>query len=297
MKTLVKNELKQDAEEFGDSRRSPLVEREVAKAIDQSELVPSEAITAVISAQGWVRAAKGHDIDARELSYKSGDSYLSSARGKSNQLLVALDSTGRTYAIAAHKLPSARGQGEPLTSSVNPPMGATFKSVMMGADSDQYVMLSDAGYGFICTVSDMLTKNKKGKATLSVPKGAEALGALEISNLEQDFIAVVTTSGYLTIYSVTELPELAKGKGVKLINIPSKLLKARDEYVLGATTFKKGQHVLVHSGKRYLRLKGQDLEHYMGERGKRGRKLPKGFQAVKAITTEMASATPDDIKS
>ena len=297
LKTLVKNELKQDAEEFGDSRRSPLVEREVAKAIDQSELVPSEAITAVISAQGWVRAAKGHDIDARELSYKSGDSYLSSARGKSNQLLVALDSTGRTYAIAAHKLPSARGQGEPLTSSVNPPMGATFKSVMMGADSDQYVMLSDAGYGFICTVSDMLTKNKKGKATLSVPKGAEALGALEISNLEQDFIAVVTTSGYLTIYSVTELPELAKGKGVKLINIPSKLLKARDEYVLGATTFKKGQHVLVHSGKRYLRLKGQDLEHYMGERGKRGRKLPKGFQAVKAITTEMASATPDDIKS
>ena len=296
LKTLVKNELKQDAEEFGDSRRSPIVEREVAKAIDQSELVPSESITAVISAQGWVRAAKGHEIDARELSYKSGDSYLSSARGKSNQLLVALDSTGRTYAVPAHKLPSARGQGEPLTSSVNPPVGATFKSIMMGADSDQYVMLSDAGYGFICTVSDMLTKNKKGKATLSVPKGAQALGSLKIGSLEQDFIAVVTTSGYLTIYSVTELPELAKGKGVKLINIPSKLLKAREEYVLGATTFKKGQHVLVHSGKRYLRLKGQDLEHYMGERGKRGRKLPKGFQAVKAITTEMASATQDDIK-
>ena len=167
---------------------------------------------------------------------------------------------------------------------------------MMGADSDQYVMLSDAGYGFICTVSDMLTKNKKGKATLSVPKGAQALGALKIGDLEQDFIAVVTTSGYLTIYSVTELPELAKGKGVKLINIPSKLLKARDEFVLGATTFKKGQHVLVHAGKRYLRLKGQDLDHYMGERGKRGRKLPKGFQAVKAITTEKASATPEDIK-
>jgi len=296
LKTLVKNELKQDAEEFGDSRRSPLVEREVAKAIDQSELVPSEAITAVISAQGWVRAAKGHEIDARELNYKSGDSYLSSARGKSNQLLVALDSTGRTYSVPSHKLPSARGQGEPLTSSVNPPVGATFKSIIMGADSDQYVMLSDAGYGFICTVSDMLTKNKKGKATLSVPKGAQALGALEIGSLEQDFIAVVTTSGYLTIYSVTELPELAKGKGVKLINIPSKLLKARDEYVLGATTFKKGQHVLVHSGKRYLRLKGQDLEHYMGERGKRGRKLPKGFQAVKAITTELASATQEDIK-
>jgi len=296
LKTLVKNELKQDSEEFGDARRSPLVEREAAKAIDQSELVPSEAITAVISAQGWIRAAKGHDINARELNYKSGDSYLSSARGKSNQMLVALDSTGRTYAVPSHKLPSARGQGEPLTSSVSPPMGATFKSVMMGADADQYVMLSDAGYGFICNIEDMLTKNKKGKATLSVPKGAQALSALKVNSLEHDFIAVVTTSGYLTIYSVTELPELAKGKGVKLINVPSKLLKAREEYVLGATTFKKGQHVLVHSGKRYLRLKGQDLDHYMGERGKRGRKLPKGFQAVKAITTEKASATQDDIK-
>jgi len=296
LKTLVKKELKEDADEFGDARRSPLVEREAAKAIDVSELVPSEAITAVLSQQGWIRAAKGHEINPRELNYKSGDSFQSSARGKSNQMLVALDSTGRTYAVPSHKLPSARGQGEPLTSSVTPPGGATFKSVMMGADKDQYVMLSDAGYGFICEIENMLTKNKKGKATLSVPKGAEALPSLQINNLEQDFIAVVTTSGYLMIYSVSELPELAKGKGVKLINVPSKLLKARDEYVLGATTFKKGQHVLVHAGKRYLRLKGQDLDHYIGERGKRGRKLPKGFQAVKAITTEKASATQDDIK-
>ncbi|GHA06898.1 DNA topoisomerase 4 subunit A [Arenicella chitinivorans] len=296
LKTLVKNELRDDAEEFGDARRSPLVERDVAKAIDASELVPSEAITAVLSTQGWIRAAKGHDINPRELSYKSGDGYASSARGRSNQMLVALDSTGRTYAVPAHKLPSARGQGEPLTSSVTPPSGATFKAIMMGADQDQYVMLSDAGYGFICAVENMLTKNKKGKATLSVPKGAHALPALPIAELDQVYIAVVTTSGYLTIYPVTELPELAKGKGVKLINIPSKLLKARDEYVLGATTFKRGQHVLVHAGKRYLRLKGQDLDHYMGERGKRGRKLPKGFQAVKAITTEKASATPDEIQ-
>ncbi len=295
LKTLVKKELIDDAEQFGDARRSPLVIREAAKAIDQSELVPSEPITAVLSQQGWIRAAKGHDINARELNYKSGDGYLSSASGRSNQMLIALDSTGRTYAVPSHKLPSARGQGEPLTSNVTPPMGATFKSVMMGADKDQYVMLSDAGYGFICEIESMLTKNKKGKATLSIPKGAQALGALPVNDLESNFIAVVTTAGYLTIYPVTELPELAKGKGVKLINVPSKLLKARDEYVLGATTFRKGQHVLVHVGKRYLRLKGQDLDHYMGERGKRGRKLPKGFQAVKAITTEAASATQDDI--
>ncbi|MFT4630844.1 MAG: topoisomerase-4 subunit A [Dinoroseobacter sp.] len=296
LKTLVKNELKEDAAEFGDARRSPLVAREAAKAIDQSELVPSEQITAVLSAQGWVRAAKGHEINPRDLSYKSGDSYLSSAKGKSNQALIALDSTGRTYALPSHKLPSARGQGEPLSSSLTPPTGASFKSVMMGPDTDQYVMLSDAGYGFICALEDMVTKNKKGKATLSVPKGANALPALTVNNLQQDFIAVVTTAGYLTIYPVTELPILSKGKGVKLINVPSKLLKARDEFVLGATTFRKGQHVLVHSGKRYLRLKGQDLESYSGERGKRGRKLPKGFQAVKAITTEAASATQEDIK-
>lgn len=296
LKTLVKNELMEDSEEFGDARRSPIVMREAAKAIDQSELVPSEAITAVLSEQGWIRAAKGHEINPKDLSYKSGDNYLSSARGKSNQMLVALDSTGRTYAVPSHKLPSARGQGEPLTSSVTPPPGAIFKSIMMGPDSDPFIMLSDAGYGFICHLENMLTKNKKGKATLSVPKGAQALPALALNSLEQDFIAVVTTAGYLTIYPVTELPELAKGKGVKLINVPSKLLKAREEYVLGATTFKKGQHVLVHSGKRYLRLKGQDLDHYMGERGKRGRKLPKGFQSVKAITTEAASATQDQIK-
>ena len=295
LKTLVKKELKGDAQEFGDVRRSPIVVRDTAKAIDQSALVPSEPITAILSQQGWVRAAKGHDINARELNYKSGDGYLSSARGRSNQMLVSLDSTGRTYALPAHKLPSARGQGEPLTSSVNPPMGATFKGLVMGGDNDKYVMLSDAGYGFLCEIENMLTKNKKGKATLSVPKGANALPALPVPDLESYFIAVVTTAGYLTIYSITELPELAKGKGVKLINVPVKLLKAREEYVLGATTFKKGQHVLVHAGKRYLRLKGQDLEHYAGERGKRGRKLPKGFQAVKGITTEAASATQEDI--
>ena len=296
LKTLVKTELQSDAAEFGDARRSPIVIREAAKAIDQSELVPSESITAVLSSQGWIRAAKGHEVKPKELNYKSGDSFLSSAMGKSNQPLIALDSSGRTYSIAAHKLPSARGQGEPLTSSITPPAGATFKSIMMGLDADHYLMLSDAGYGFICQLEHMLTKNKKGKATLSVPKGAEALAAHKVNSIESEMIAVVTTSGYLTIYPISELPELAKGKGVKLINIPSKLLKARDEYVLGATVFKKGQHVLVHSGKRYLRLKGQDLDHYIGERGKRGRKLPKGFQAVKAITTEAASATQDEIK-
>lgn len=295
LKTLVKKELRDDAGEFGDARRSPLVIREAAKAIDASDLVPSEAITAVMSQQGWIRAAKGHEINPRELSYKSGDGYASSAKGKSNQSLIPMDSTGRTYALPAHKLPSARGQGEPLTSNLTPPTGATFTSIVMGKDSDLYVMASDAGYGFICSIGDMITKNKKGKATLSVPKGAQALVPMPLNSLETDYIAVVTTSGYLTMYAVTELPELAKGKGVKLINIPAKLLKDREEYVLGVTLFKKGQHVLVHAGKRYLRLKGQDLESYMGERGKRGRKLPKGFQAVKAITTEKASATQEDI--
>jgi topoisomerase-4 subunit A len=294
LKTQVKTELKADAEEFGDARRSPVVERELAKAIDQSELVPSEAITAVLSSQGWVRAAKGHEVNVKELNYKSGDSYLASARGKSNQMLVALDSVGRTYSIASHKLPSARGQGEPLTSHVTPPTGATFTSILMGKDADKYVMYCDAGYGFVCQIEDMQTKNKKGKVTLNVPKGATSLEPLPLIDAQKgkefDYLAVVTTSGYLTIYPISELPELAKGKGVKLINIPSKKLKEREEYVVGATTFRKGQHVLIYAGKRYLRLKGSDLDHYMGERGLRGKKLPKGFQQVKGIGTESASA-------
>jgi topoisomerase-4 subunit A len=286
LKRVVRDELLNDEEEFGDARRSPIVERESARALDQSELIPSESITVVLSAQGWVRAAKGHEVDPRELNYKSGDSYLHGARGKSNQLLVALDSTGRTYAVPAHKLPSARGQGEPLTSQVTPPQGAGFTGVMMGAEDDLYALVSDAGYGFVCRLGDMLTKNRKGKATLSVPAGATSLVPQPVSDYKNDMVAVVTTAGYMTVYKISDLPQLGRGKGVKMTNIPSAKLKSREELVVGTTVFQPGEHVLVYSGKRYLRLKPADIEHYSGARGLRGRKLPRGFRQVKGITSE-----------
>ena len=286
LRTLVKKELRAMKEEFGDDRRSPLVDRDAAQVISETDLMPSEAITAVISSQGWVRAAKGHEIDARELNYKSGDSYLCAVKGRSNQTLVPLDSTGRTYALPAHTLPSARGQGEPLSSQLNPPPGANFVGLMLDDLNSYYVLASDSGYGLLVKLEDMLTKNKKGKATLNVPKDGQALLPKRVEDHQTDSVAVVTSSGYLLVYAVDELPLLAKGKGVKLINIPAKLLKNREEVVVSVVAISSEQSLIVHSGKRHLRLKGADLDHYRGERGLRGKKLPRGFQQVSDLVAE-----------
>ncbi|MDG2087359.1 MAG: DNA topoisomerase IV subunit A [Arenicellaceae bacterium] len=286
LKTVVKKELKADAEEFGDARRSPIVAREAARAMEETDLIPSENITAVLSYQGWVRAAKGHEIDASELGYKSGDDYLHSVRGRSNQMLVPIDTTGRTYALPGHKLPSARGQGEPLTSLIDPPAGAGFAGLLMGQSNDKYLLCSSAGYGFVCSVADMLSKNRKGKATLKVPDGFTALVPSSVSEYQTDSLAVVTSAGYLAIYAASELPELGRGKGVKVINIPSKLLKSGDEYVVSAVAFSPGQMVVVHSGQRYLNLKASEQDHYRGTRGLRGKKLPRGFQQVRRLGVE-----------
>jgi len=286
LKTLVKKELRSVKEEFGDSRRSPIVEREAAQVISETDLMPSEMITAVLSSQGWVRAAKGHEIDAQELNYKSGDSYLHSAKGRSNQMLIPIDSTGRTYAVPAHTLPSARGQGEPLSSQLTPPAGSNFVALMLDDFSANYILASDSGYGLIVKLEDMITKNKKGKATLNVPKNGNAITPKPVLNIESDLIAVVTTSGYLLVYPALELPLLAKGKGVKLINIPSKLLKERDETIAAVIAIARDESLIVYSGKRHLRLKGTDLDHYIGERSLRGKKLPRGFQQVNNLAVE-----------
>ena len=286
LKTLVKKELIADAEEFGDERRSPIVERETARAMEETELIPSENITAILSTQGWIRAAKGHEIDASELNYKSGDGYLHSVRGRSNQVLIPIDTTGRTYSLAGHKLPSARGQGEPLSSLVEPPTGAEFAGLLMGDSSDKYLLCSSAGYGFVCLVSDMLSKNRKGKATLKVPDGFKTLMPSPVGEYASDSIAVVTSAGHLAIYAACELPELGRGKGVKLINIPAKLLKAGEEYVAAAVAFSAGQTVVVHSGQRHLNLKPSEQDHYRGARGLRGKKLPRGFQQVRELGVE-----------
>ncbi|MCW8877964.1 MAG: DNA topoisomerase IV subunit A [Kangiellaceae bacterium] len=280
LKTLVKKEIKEAAEEFGDERRSPIVEREEAKALSETDLMPSEPITVVLSKMGWVRAAKGHDVDAPGLNYKSGDDYCSAAYGRSNQSAVFLDTTGRSYAIQAHTLPSARGQGEPLTGRLNPIAGATFVDVLMGADEQEFLFASDAGYGFVAKFSDTITRNKNGKALLSLPSGAEVLSPQLVTDYANQLCVAVSNEGRMLVFPISDLPQLAKGKGNKIIGIPAAKLQLREEFVVSVAVVSIKESLLVYSGKRYLRLKPSDLEHYRGERGRRGNKLPRGFQKV-----------------
>ncbi len=283
LKTLIKKELKAIIEEHGDDRRSPIVERAAAQALDETALVSAEPITVVLSEKGWVRAAKGHDVDPAGLNYKAGDAFLAAARGKTNQLAVFIDSTGRTYAIPAHTLPSARGQGEPLTGRLTPPSGAAFRGVMIGDPDDRWLLATDAGYGFVARLGDLVTRNKKGKAVLKVPEGAQVLPPVPVPDPEHDWVAAVSNLGKLLIHHVGELPELPKGKGVKIMNIPSKKLKAREEYVTALTVFHEDQSLKIVSGKRHKTLKPADMEPYTGERAQRGHLLPQGFRNVERI--------------
>jgi topoisomerase-4 subunit A len=287
LRARVRDELIADAEEFGDKRRSPLVEREAAKAIDVTQLLPTEPITVILSEKGWVRAAKGHDVDARALDYKTGDRFLQAARGKSNQLAVFLDSTGRSYTLPAHKLPSARGHGEPLASSLNPPPGATWAGVIMGAPEDLYLLSSDAGYGFVCKLGDLVTDRRAGKAVLKVPKGAKAMPPQRVTDMENDWLVAVTNKGNILIFMVAELPPMEKGKGEKILSIPGPKVAKREEFLAGTAVFQEGQRLLLRSGKGELLLRsGNDIDQYVSERGLRGAKLPRGHQDVKNIEVE-----------
>ena len=283
IKTLIKKEIKADAETYGDDRRSPIVTRDAAQALDETDLVPSEALTVVLSTKGWVRAAKGHEIDPRSLSYKSGDQYQDSAQGKSNQSVIFVDSNGRTYSLAAHSLPSARGQGEPLTGRFKPDSGAEFKSCVMGRDDDQFLMSSSHGYGYVCKFADMMTNNKKGKAQLKVPSGANVLPAVMLKDPEKDQIVSITSEGYIALIEAAAVPQLARGKGNKIQGIPPKRIKAGEEEIAYIAAIRGRQKLVVHSGKKYKTMNLRELEDYRIERGKRGRKLPRGYQKVTAI--------------
>jgi topoisomerase-4 subunit A len=285
LKTLVKKELVATAEEYGDERRSPLTERGEAQAFSEKDLMTAEPITAVLSDKGWLRAAKGHEIDPTSLSYKSGDKFLSAAKGKSNQNVFLQDTTGRFYALPGHTLPSARGQGEPATGRLKMPPGALFTDVVMGPDNQKILLGTDAGYGFIGTITDLYTKNKAGKAVVSISKGARILSPKMIGD-QNALIAAVSNEGRMLVFPISELPELARGKGNKIINIPSSRLQSREEYVVDYGVVPEGGALVVHSGKRYLVMKGKDLEHYRGERGRRGHKLPRGFQKVDKLDVE-----------
>ncbi len=286
LKKLVRDEIIKDAETYGDDRRSPIVARAEARALSETELLPTEPVTVVISEKGWVRCGKGHDIDATGLSYKAGDGFKAAAPGRSNQYAVFIDSTGRSYSLAAHSLPSARGQGEPLTGRLQPPPGATFECVLLPDDSALYVVASDAGYGFVVKGEDLQAKNKAGKTLLSLPKGALVVPPKPLANREDDWLAAVTTEGRLLLFPVRDLPQLSKGKGNKIIGIPGERVASREEYLTDLAVLPVGATLVLQAGKRTLSLKADDLEHYKGERGRRGNKLPRGFQRVDALLVE-----------
>lgn len=280
LKNLIRKELQAVADEYGDERRSPLVQRAEAQAFSETDLLTADPITVVLSEKGWIRAAKGHDVDAENLNYKSGDKFRFSALGKSNQQVVLLDSFGRSYSLAAHQLPSARGQGEPVTGRLSPPSGASFEGLLIGENKQRVLLASDAGYGFVSSLSDMHSKNKAGKAALTLPKGARVLPPLVFDEVENTWLVAITNEGRMLVFPVAELPELARGKGNKIIGIPSARAQSRDEFVMALSVTTEKQLVHIYSGKRHLSMKFKDLEHYIGERGRRGNKLPRGFQNV-----------------
>jgi topoisomerase-4 subunit A len=272
LRRKVREELVEDAKTYGDPRRSPIVSREAARAMDESVLIPTEPVTVVLSEKGWVRQAKGHEIDPRELSYKAGDAFLQAAKGRSNQLAVFLDSTGRSYSAPAHSLPSARGQGEPLSSQFTPPPGATFVGVLIGPEEDLYVLASTGGYGFVVNLGELHGRNRAGKAVLNVA-GTRPLTPIKVNNPDTDLLAAATDEGRLLIFPLNELPVLPKGKGVKIMSL-------KGENLIAVTPLPANAHLIVRVGQRHLNLKPSEWAEFTGNRALRGNKLPRGFQKV-----------------
>ncbi len=286
LRTRVKRELLEDAQNYGDARRSPLANVEEAQAYGEEDLIANDPITVVLSEKGWVRAAKGHELNPAEFSYKTGDSFGRAARGRTNDLLVFLDSTGRAYNLQAASLPSGRSQGEPLTGRLNPPEGARFVGLGIGGADTRMLLHSSAGFGFIARLGDLITKNRAGKVCLNAPAGASALPPETLLPDNEQRVAAATNQGRLLVFPAADLPEMARGKGVKLINVPAAAFKTGEEHLVGAAVLRPRDLLIVHAGQRYLRLKPGDLAHYMGERARRGLKLPRGFQRVDRIEAE-----------
>lgn len=279
--TLIEKEIRAAGKAHGDARRSPLVEREDAKALSEVELLGADPITVVLSEKGWVRAAKGHDIDPAGLSYKAGDCFHLAAKGKTNQPLVLLDDTGRAYTLAAHNLPSARGQGEPVTGRVNVAAGAQMAGVLLGPPEQRFVLASDGGYGFVTRLDALTGKNKAGKAALTLPKGCSVLPPVALPESDEAlWVAAISNEGRLLLFLLLQLPEMAKGKGIKMLDIPGARAASREEFVRDITVLAENDALVIHAGKRKLTIKPNDLSYYRGDRGRRGSKLPRGFQKV-----------------
>ncbi len=283
MKTLIKKEILEDTEAYGDERRTQIIEKEAAQALDETQLVASEPVTVVLSQAGYARAAKGHEIDPEALNYRSGDAFLAAAQGRSNQLAMFIDSTGRVYSVMAGTLPSARGQGEPLSSRFKPPDGAAFCGAMIGAKEQKYLLASDAGYGFVATLDDLVSRNKAGKSILRVPQGGKAVVPAAVPAETECLIAAVSSIGRLLLFEMEELPELAKGKGNKLINIPGPKYKSGDETMVAAAVVPEDGLLQVYTGTRMMTIRWNDLDDYYGDRALRGSMLPKGWRKVERL--------------
>lgn len=280
LKTLVKKEIIQDKNDFGDRRRSPLIMRQESQALKEEDILPNEPITVVLSKNGWIRAGKGHEVNGSELAYKAGDEFKAQIPARSNQQIVFFDSEGKVYSLPGHALPSARGQGEPLTGKLNPAEGQVFEAMLGGEPQQKVLLASDAGYGFIAQIGELYVKNRNGKACIKLPSNSLVLAPRLLPDKEELYIACATNIGRLLIFSHSELPELVRGKGNKLIGIPSAKAASREEYVVDLQILTLKDSLTVNAGKRHFTLKGADLVHYKGERGRRGNHLPRGLKNV-----------------
>lgn len=283
LNSLIKKEIQADAKAFASPRRSPLVERAESKAIAESDLTPTEDVTVILSEKGWVRCAKGHDIDVQALSHRAGDGYLAHARGRSNQPVVFLDSTGRAYALDPTSLPSARSQGEPLTGKITLPEGAVVQQVLMASPETKVLMASDSGYGFICTFADLVSRNKAGKAVISLTENAKVLPPQLLENDENLSLVAMSNVGRMLVFPVSELPQLSKGKGNKIINISAAAAKSGDEYLARLLVIKPTNSLVFVSGKRKITLKPSDVDNYRGERARKGSQLVRGLSTNSTV--------------
>ncbi len=286
LRKLVRDELEADAGQFGDERRTRIVERAAAQAIDETELVTSEPVTVVLSTLGWVRQARGHDLDPQALSYKTGDAFQAAARGRSTQQAVFIDSTGRAYSLLAHTLPSARGQGEPLSGRLDPPEGATFAAVLIGEPADRWLLACDAGHGFIAKLESLTGRNRAGKTVFRLPENAKVLGAAPVPAADGALVVSVNSDGRMLAFPVADLPEMEKGRGNLIFGIPGRKAKSGEETMLAVTVVAPEQSVGVHCGERKMTLGWKDLQHYLGSRGQRGSVLPRGWRKVDRLSVE-----------
>jgi topoisomerase-4 subunit A len=287
---LIRSEIEADARDYGDERRTRIVERAAAAAMEETDLVANEPVTIVLSTGGWVRAAKGHEIDPTTLQYKTGDAFLAAARGRSTQLAVFIDSTGRAYSLPAHTLPSARGLGEPLSGKLNPADGARFAGALIGEPSELWLVATDAGYGFTVRLAELHSRNRAGKAAINVSANAQVLPPVPVPAADAS-IALVNSDGRLLVIAASDVPELARGKGNKLFGIPSKQAEARTELLIAMAALAAGQALLVWSGERQMTLTPADLKHYRGARAQRGAVLPRGWRSVSRIEAAPVAAT------